>query len=127
MYDIKLVIGLFEQICGAIKTIQRRFRAINSVDDFTDKQDGMDMLDGICMLLIAIGESLKKIDKITDRKLLSQYTEIDWKGAKGVRDIISHHYFDIDAEEIFWICSHHLEPLRSTIKKIFEDLENGAA
>ena len=126
MYDIKLVIGLFEQICGAIKTIQRRFRAINSVDDFTDKQDGMDMLDGICMLLIAIGESLKKIDKITDRKLLSQYTEIDWKGAKGVRDIISHHYFDIDAEEIFWICSHHLEPLCSTIRKIVEDLEDGA-
>ncbi|MBW2740146.1 MAG: DUF86 domain-containing protein [Deltaproteobacteria bacterium] len=126
MYDINLVIGLLEQIYGATKTIQRRFRAINSVDDFTDTQGGMDMLDGICMLLIAIGESLKKIDKITDRKLLSHYTEIDWKGAKGVRDIISHHYFDIDAEEIFWICSHHLEPLCSTIRKIVEDLEDGA-
>ena len=127
MHDINLVIGILKQIYGATKTIQRRFRAINIVDDFTDTQGGMDMLDGICMLLIAIGESLKRIDKITDKKLLSHYPEIDWKGAKGVRDIISHHYFDIDAGEIFWICSHHLEPLRSTIKKIVEDLENGAA
>ena len=69
MYDINLVIGVLEQIYGATKTILRRFRAINSADDFTDTQGGMDMLDGICMLLIAIGESLKKIDKITDKKL----------------------------------------------------------
>ena len=39
------------------------------------------------MLIIAIGDSLKNIDKITDYKLLPQYPEIDWKGAKGMRDI----------------------------------------
>lgn len=127
MYDKKLVIKILDQIDHAIQTIQRRFEGIDRADDFTGTSAGMDMLDGICMLLIAIGESLKNIDKITDRKLLAQYPEIDWKGAKGVRDIISHHYFDIDAEEIYWICSHHMEPLCKTIKKMLEDIRNGAA
>ena len=43
------------------------------------------------MMLIVIGESLKNLDKITDRKLLPQYSEVDWKKAKGMRDILTHH------------------------------------
>lgn len=39
------------------------------------------------------------------------------------RDIISHHYFDIDAEEIFWVCQHQMKPLANTIAKIIEDLK----
>ncbi len=81
----------------------------------------MEKLDAICMLLIAIGESLKKIDKITNQTLLVQYPEIDWKGVKGMRDIISHHYFDIDAEEIYWVCDNQISVLAKTIKKIITD------
>lgn len=61
----------------------------------------MEKLDSICMLLIAIGESLKNLDKITDQSLLPLYPQIDWKRAKGMRDVISHHYFQVDAEIIF--------------------------
>jgi len=50
------------------------------------------------MLLIAIGESLKNIDKMTDGELLLKYPTIKWKKAMAVRDVISHHYFDLDAE-----------------------------
>lgn len=74
------------------------------------------------MVIIAIGESLKNIDKITNKKLLSQYPEIDWKGAKGMRDIISHHYFDVDAEEIFWVCENQMKPLAAIITKIINDV-----
>ena len=81
------------------------------------------VLDSICMQLIAIGDSLKKIDKITDKKLLSQYSEIDWTGAKGTRDIIAQHYFDIDTEQIFFICQNHIRPLYNAIEKIIHDLE----
>lgn len=75
------------------------------------------------MQLIAIGESIKNIDKITNRKLLINYPEIDWKGIKGVRDIISHHYFDIDAEQIFNVCNNNIEPLTKTLMIILEDLK----
>jgi uncharacterized protein with HEPN domain len=54
--------------------------------------------------------------------LLNQYPEIDWKGAMGMRDIITHHYFDIDAEEIFWVCKHQIKPLADTIEKIIKDI-----
>lgn len=74
------------------------------------------------MLLIAISESLKNIDKITNKKLLLHYPDIDWKGAKGMRDIISHNYFDIDAEEIYNVCETKLSPLCDTIKIIIDDL-----
>ena len=76
------------------------------------------------MVIIAIGESLKNIDKITKKKLLSQYPEIDWKGAKGMRDIISHHYFDVDAEEIFWVCENNMKPLAKTLEKIISELSS---
>jgi uncharacterized protein with HEPN domain len=74
------------------------------------------------MLFIAIGEALKNLDKITEGGLLSQYPKIDWKGAMGFRDIIAHHYFDIDAEQVFWICSHEVGPLSAAIKSMAEDL-----
>jgi uncharacterized protein with HEPN domain len=92
------------------------------VDDFTNSQEGMEKLDSICMQLIAIGESLKNIDKITNNALLNKYPEIDWKGAKGLRDIITHHYFDIDSEQIFWVCNNQIPLLAKTIKKIISDL-----
>jgi uncharacterized protein with HEPN domain len=92
----------------AIQKIIYRFGQIEEVSDFTNSQFGMEKLDSICMLLIAIGESLKNIDKITGKALLQEYPEIDWKGAKGLRDIIVHQYFDVDAEEIFWICEKHI-------------------
>ena len=104
--------------------IKWRFSPVNSVEDLTDSQQGMEKLDSICMLLVAIGESLKKIDRLTDGNLLSKYAEVDWKGVKGLRDVISHHYFDVDAEEIYFICFKHVPTLTNVIQKILEDMEN---
>ena len=123
MYDRQVVLEILQQIHDAARRALLRFEPIKKVDDFTNSEEGMEKLDSIAMLLIAIGESLKNIDKITNESLLSQYPKIDWKGAKGMRDIISHHYFDIDAEEIFWVCKHQMKPLADTISKIIEDLE----
>ena len=65
---------------------------------------------------------MKNLDKITGGTLLSQHSEIDWTGAMGFRDIIAHHYFDIDAEQVFWICSHELGPLSGAIKSMMKEL-----
>lgn len=40
---------------------------------------------------------------ITNKQLLVQYNQIKWKQAMGMRDIIVHHYFDVDAEQIYYI------------------------
>lgn len=61
---------------------------------------------------------------MTDSKLLVNYPEIDWKKAKGMRDIITHHYFDIDAETIYTVCTEHVQEMRRVMMRILSDLES---
>jgi uncharacterized protein with HEPN domain len=39
----------------------------------------------------------------------------------GMRDIITHHYFDIDAETVFTVCEEHIPELKKVITKIRKD------
>jgi len=122
MYDKELVREILSQILTAADRIERRSSLIHVPDDFISSDDGIDKLDAISMMLIAIGEGLKHLDKLTNEKLLSQYPEIDWKGAKGVRYILSHHYFDINAEVVFTICKEYIPNLTDAIKQMINDL-----
>lgn len=122
MFDKNLVLSILLQIDEALGKIASRAEWIRRPDDFTSSPAGMEKLDSICMLFMAIGEALKNIDNITSGALLTQYPEIDWKGAIGFRDIIAHHYFDIDSEQVFWICTQEVAPLSAAIKKMIEDL-----
>ena len=94
MFDKDLILAILTQIDEALGKIASRAARIKSADDFTNSPSGMETMDSICMLFMAVGEALKNIDKITGGKLLSQFPEIDWTGAMGFRDIIAHHYFD---------------------------------
>ena len=122
MYDKSLVKEIVEQIIEAIETVQERCSYAQCQDDFMDTKEGQEKLDSICMKLIAVGESLKNVDHITDKKLLENYPEIEWKKIKGIRDFISHHYFDLDAEVIFSICQNNIDDLLLTLRNIQKDL-----
>ena len=73
------------------------------------------------MLLITIGEGLKNLDKITNGELLPKYPEIEWKKVKGLRDIISHQYFDVNTEAIFDVCETKLPKLLDVVSKRVEE------
>jgi uncharacterized protein with HEPN domain len=122
MYDKGLVIDILSQIIDAVEIIKERCTFATCQDDFIDTKEGQEKLDSICMKLIAVGESLKQIDHITDRSLLAQYPQIEWKKVKGIRDFISHHYFDLDAEMIFGICKDNIGELLEVLKSIREDI-----
>ena len=122
MFDKDLVLEILKQLNHATQTILMRFDPVKTVHDFTESPAGMEKLDSICMLLIAIGEALKNIDKVTDFSLLPKYNQVDWKKAKGMRDIISHHYFEVDADVIYHVCANHIKVMDSTIKQIIQDL-----
>jgi len=109
----KMTLSTLEDIKYSIELIISRFKNINSADDFLANENGLLLLDSISMRLVAIGEGFKNIDKLTDKKLLLEYPHIEWKGVKGIRDILSHHYFDLDAETIFDICDNYLDELLS--------------
>lgn len=114
----ELAVNILKQIEKAIEKIQERTKDINHVNDFITSSSGMEKLDATCMLLIAIGESIKGFDKVTNKQILSNDKSIPWNDIMGVRDIIAHHYFDIDAEEIFNIIKYDLEPLLYAIREL---------
>lgn len=118
----KLAVDILKQIEDAIVRLKERTSMIHSVDDFLLSPSGMEKLDATCMLLIAIGESLKSFDKLTNKEILCTDDSIPWKDIMGVRDIIAHHYFDIDAEEIFNIIDNQLDPLLMSIKSFIDKM-----
>jgi len=115
-----MVLSTLEDIKHSIELILSRFKNINSTDDFLANENGLLLLDSISMRFVAIGEGFKNIDKLTDKKLLQEYPHIQWKGVKGIRDILSHHYFDLDAETIFDICENNLDELLSVTESMIE-------
>ena len=122
MYDRELAYELICLMIDNIETVKKRTAGINSSSDFTNSESGMILLDSICMKLAAIGETIKNLDKITNTELLKGYSQVNWKQAMGMRDIIVHHYFDADAEVIFKTLKEDIPLLRQVLIKIKDDL-----
>ncbi|MFH0960366.1 MAG: HepT-like ribonuclease domain-containing protein [Pseudomonadota bacterium] len=122
MYDKELAIEILNQILQASLTVISRFERVSGVSDFTDTPAGIEKMDSVCMQLIVIGEAIKKLDKITDGSLLSTYQEVDWRKAAGMRDILTHHYADIDPNAVFYTCRDKIPVLSKTIRRIIDGI-----
>jgi len=123
MYDIELVKEILHQILWSAQTIAKRFSSITSPEDFVVSEEGLEKLDAICMQLIAIGENVKNLDKVTKGELLLRYPQIEWKRVMGIRDVLSHHYFDLDAEIVYSACESHIEELVRTVQRMLTESE----
>lgn len=82
--------------------------------------DGSRNLAATSMLLSAIGEGLKRVDRITDGKLLILCPQIPWKQVKGMRDHIAHGYFDIDSDLIYNVVTEELDDLQHAIRELLD-------
>lgn len=115
-FDKEIANDIISKVLTSIETIEQRAEPYHCADDFLTSPTGTTILDSICMLFIAIGESLKGLDKVTNGIIFEDHPEIPWKRVKGLRDIIAHHYFEIDAEQIYWIIDKELQPLKSALE-----------
>ena len=88
-------------------------RPFSNADDFFADQKSFD---AVCMNFIIIGEMA---DRISD-EFRQKYSEIEWKSIKGLRNIIAHDYFGVDAEEIWSIIKLHIPALIESIWKIIQ-------
>ena len=75
----KQIQELLGMVIDSIHVITERTSHIKNGDDFLLSPDNMFTLDGICMKLIFIGESIKNIDKISKGSIFSKYPSIPWK------------------------------------------------
>lgn len=78
-------------------------------------------MDAICMVLIAAGEEIKNIDRKTEGRLLKRYPGIKWRGVMGVRDVLAHGYFQVNAAQLFDICENDIPTLIETVKTMIKE------
>ena len=123
MCKSQIIESLLKKISQTVERILANSETITSPSFYLLTPSGMERLESTCMLLIAIGEGVKGVDKLTDKKLLSLYPEMDWKGVMGMRDIIAHHYFDLDAEIVYDVIKHDLPKLKDVLQQIIDDLK----
>lgn len=126
MPKVEYVLSALSKIEQTVVRVIDNSESITTYNYYYMSPAGMERLESTCMLLIAIGESIKGIDKITNKEFLTQYPEVDWKGAMGIRDIIAHHYFELDAEVVFDVVKNEFPNLLRTIRRMKNDLESSA-
>ena len=122
MYDRELVLYCLNQIKDALETIIIRAKVVKKPEDFLLSQDGMLRLDAICMNLIALGESVKGLDKLTKGELLSKYSQIQWSGVMRMRDKIAHHYFEIDTDVVFRTLEEDIPSMIPVVEFMIKEL-----
>lgn len=122
MHKQELLLSILQKVAQSIERIIHNSENIDDYQYYYLTPAEMERLESTCMLLIAIGESIKGIDKLTDKQLFPRYPEIDWKGAMGIRDIIAHHYFDLDGEIVFNVVKENLPEMLECIKKIMDEM-----
>lgn len=113
---------LLQFVLDSIEMIKKRFDGITCSDDFMYSEDGMTRLDAISMRLQSIGEALKNIDKRDRDFLLEVADKTYWSNIIKTREIITHHYIDIDSETIFMICDEKLDELEKNISRLMSKL-----
>lgn len=123
MFDRELVHSLMVQVREWLLTIKKRSKGLTSAEDFIASDKGQETFDSICMLFIAAGENLKRVDQMTNGQLFEKYPEADWTGAMGFRDVIAHQYFQIDHEEVFSIIQDNLETLLQAVEEAIREVQ----
>jgi uncharacterized protein with HEPN domain len=122
--DKKNTNELLQYILQSIELVQKRFLAIGQSDDFMKDDEGLEKLDSISMRLQSIGEALKNIYK-TDFQVLEKIASKNyWSEIIKFREVISHHYIDINSEIVFEICHDELSDLKEKIILALASQEN---
>lgn len=109
------IAGTLLQIKKAIEQLQDWNKDIQNVDDYYSTPEGMKNLAASCMLIEAIGEGVKQIDKLTQSRLLDERPEIPWQDVIGIRNHIAHGNFDIDGDIVLDVIKNNLDELLAAI------------
>ena len=121
-FDTEIALDSLQKIKAMLDLITERASVVENPNDFLCSPGGMMRLDAICMNLIALGESVKGLDKLTNGQLLKRYPEVYWKGVMGMRDKISHHYFEIDVDVVFRTIEEDIRQMKPVIEKMINDI-----
>lgn len=113
--QLEVTLDTLEQIQGAICDLQEWNKDVSDMNELAKSPTGMQRIAGNCMLIQAICEGVKQIDKRTEGKVLATRPDMPWRQIKGMRDVIAHGYFELDIDYITNVINNDLEPLKQAI------------
>ena len=111
----------------SIQLLQEWNEDVQGTDEWTSTSTGMQKLAASCMLIEAIGEAVKQIDKRAGREFLNQRPEIPWSDVMSMRNHIAHGYFDLDDAYVLAVIQHDLQPLLEAVESLLQDAEGRMA
>ncbi len=103
---------ILEDIIEEIERVKKFTQAIESYNSFAENEL---VFYAVLKALENIGEAVKQIPD--DKKKLYP---IEWRKISGLRDILIHEYFGIDAEIIWEIIKKKLPELQRAVKFLLE-------
>ena len=74
--------------------------------------------DGVIRQLEIIGEAVKSLSD----NIRSKYNNVPWQDVAGMRDVLIHHYFGVDLDEIWLTLKNDIPELKKNIQKIVDEL-----
>jgi len=100
---------------------------VQSTDEWTNSSAGMQKLAANCMLIEAIGEAVKQVDKRAGREFLNQRQEIPWSDVMSMRNHIAHGYFDLDDAYVLAVVQNDLQPLLEAVDYLTQNVDGRLA
>lgn len=95
----------------AAEKILRYSKDFNNADDFYGDAKSFD---ATLMNFLVIGETVAKLSAT----VASSNPQVEWSKIKGLRNIVAHDYFGVDAEEIWEIIQKHIPQFITDLEEI---------
>lgn len=106
-----IVLRTLQQMRTAISQLNEWNKDIVVIDQWLSSSQGMQGLAANCMLIEALGEGVKQIEKRSPAEFLASCPDIPWQEIKAMRNHIAHGYFDIDADFVLSVVKNDLGSL----------------
>lgn len=97
---------------------------LDSIENvFTDTKDlslekfleNRQVKDAVTRNVEIIGEAVKRLSE----EIYQNYPDVPWQKIARTRDMLIHHYFDVDDQELWKIIEEDLPKLKISVEKIF--------
>lgn len=118
MSQVRDTFVFVHDISDAIDDILKYRQDVKTVEEL---ESDTKTFDAIVRKLEIIGEAVNNLPK----EFLEKYNQIDWRGPVGLRNVISHEYFEVSGKIIWNLIDRDLPVLKDQILKILKD-ENRA-
>ena len=102
-------------ILEAIKNIEQ----YSSGKTFNDVADDKLLRHALTWNIQVIGEAANNITK----EFTAIHIETNWRGITGMRHVLVHDYYQIDAEELWNVIENDLQPLKQQIEQYLSEMD----